>query len=205
MWYRFALCIDILSGRFHHKFALCIKIWSERFHHKFALCIDISSGRFHCKFALCIKIWSSRFHRKFALCIKIWSGRFHHKFALCITIWSGRFHHQCILCINIWSGRFHHKFASCIKNWSGLGFMWCRPPQAMCLICKPVPMAPVNLSHLTGRNSMAPRPSYSVLPLGFTHQNTQAKSTVSSVIFYTYWCRLQVSLALFWYFMKYNF
>ena len=111
MWYRFALCIDILSGRF-----LC----------KFALCIDISSGRFHLKFTLCINIWSGRFHRKFTLCINISSG---------------------------------------------IGFMWCQLPQAMCLLCKPVPMAPVSLSHLTGRSSMAPRPSYSGLPLSFTHWN----------------------------------
>ena len=140
--------------------------------YRFALCIDISSGRFHCKFALCIKIWSGRFHHKFALCIDIWSGRFHHKFALCIKIWSGGFHHQCALCIKIWSGRFHCKFTLCINISSGIGFMWPQLPQTMCLLCKPVPMAPVSLSHLTGRSSTAPRPSYSVLPLGFTHWNT---------------------------------
>ena len=75
----------------------------------------------------------------------------------------------------------------------------------MCLLHKPVPIAPVSLSHLTGRSSMAPRPLYSVLPLGFTHWNISAKLTVSSIICYTYWCRLKVSLALFQYFMKYNF
>ena len=101
---------------------------------------------------------------RFALCIDISSGRFHCKFALCINIWSGRFHRQCTLCINIWSGTFHRKFALCINISSGIGFMWCQPPQAMCLLCKPVPMAPVSLGHLTGRSSTAPRPSYSVLP-----------------------------------------
>ena len=136
------------------------------------LCIKIWSGRFHCKFALCIKVWSVRFHCKFALCIKIWCGRFYHKLALCIKILSGRFHHKFTWCITIWSGRFHHKFTLCINIPSGIGFMWYQPPQAMCLLCKPVPMALVSLGHLTGTSSMAPRPSHSVLPLGFTHRNT---------------------------------
>ena len=168
--------MDISSG-IHCKyviyiFTLCIKIWSGRFHRQCTLCIDISSGRFHCKFALCIDISSGRFHHKFASCIKIWYGRFYCKFALCITIWSGRFHHQCTLCINIWSGRFHRKFALCINISFGIGFMWHRLPQALSLFCKPVTMAPVSLGHLMGRSRMAPRPLYSVLPLGFTHWNT---------------------------------
>ena len=139
--------------------------------YRFTLWIDIWSGRFHRKFTLCIDIWSGKFHHKFALCINIWSGRFHCKFILYIDISSGKFHCQCTLCINILSGRFHCKFALCINISSGIGFMWHRPPQAMCLLRKPVPMAPVSLGHLTGRSSMAPRPLYSVLPLGFTHRN----------------------------------
>ena len=125
--------------------------------YRFALYIGILSGRFHCKFTLCIDISSGRLHRKFALCIKIWSGRFHH---------------QCALCINIWSGRFHCNFTLCINISSGIGFIWHQLIQAMCLLCKPVPMAPVSHDHLMGRSSTAPRPLYSVLPLGFTHQNT---------------------------------
>ena len=72
--------------------------------YRFALCIDISTGKFYCKFTLCIDISSGRFHHKFALCIDISSGRFHRKFVLCIDISFGRFHHQCTLCINITSG-----------------------------------------------------------------------------------------------------
>ena len=147
--HKFALCIKIWSGRYHHKFTSCIKIWSGRFHHKFALCIKIWSGRYHHKFTLCIKIWSGRFHCKFTLCINIWSGMFHRKFALCIKIWSGGFHHQCTLCKNIWSGRFHCKFTLCINISSSIGFMWRRPPQTMCLLHKPVLMAPVSLGHLS--------------------------------------------------------
>ena len=141
------------------------------FYHKVTLCIDISSSRFHCQCTLCINIWSGRFHRQCTLCINIWSGRFYHKVTLCIDISSGRFHCQCTLCINILSGRFHCKFAMCINISSCIGFMWHRPPQAMCLLCKPVPMVPVSFGHLTGRSSMAPRPLYSVLPLCFTHRN----------------------------------
>ena len=52
-----------------------------------------------------------------------------------------------------------------------LGLMWRQASQVVCLLCRLAPMAPVSLGHLTGRGSTAPRPSHSVLPLGFTHWN----------------------------------
>ena len=133
----------------------CIRITWGGDLNSISTCCFLVPGRFHCKFALCIKIWSGRFHCQCTFCINIWSGRFHQKFTLCIKIWSGRFHCQCTLCINIWSGRFHHKFTLCMNISSGIGFMWYRLPQAMCLLHKPVPMAPVSLGLLTGRSSIS--------------------------------------------------
>ena len=82
----------------------------------------------------------------------------------------------------------------------------------MCLLTKPVPMAPVSLGPKHGPQTFIQCATPQFHPSEHVGKVNSLCSffvcvcnCVICVIFYTYWCRLQVSLALFQYFMISNF